>query len=80
MERCMEQRLVLHKHAISSWLTVRLTRDTMNTVLVVETDLVLNAQDNDFDDDAAGSLLAKVQEYLAANQHIDSADIEPIVD
>ena len=75
----MEQRLVEHRHAISSWLTVHLTRDTMETVLVVETDLVLNAQDNDFDSDAVSSLLAKVQEYLAANQHIDSADIEPIV-
>jgi hypothetical protein len=43
--RCMEQRLVENKHAISSWLTVRLTRDTMKTVLVIETDLVHNAQD-----------------------------------
>jgi hypothetical protein len=51
----------------------------MKTVLVVETDLVLNAQDNDFDGDAVSSLLAKVQEYLAANLHIDSADIKPIV-
>jgi hypothetical protein len=51
----------------------------MKTVLVVETDLVLNAQDHDFDSDAVSSLLAKVQEYLMANQHIDSADIEPIV-
>ena len=75
----MEQRLVEHKHAISSWLTVRLTRDSMKTVLVVQTDLVLNAQDHDFDRDAVSSLLAKVQGYLAANQHIDSADIEPIV-
>jgi hypothetical protein len=75
----MKQRLVEHKHAISSWLTVRLTRDSMKTVLVVETDLVLNAQDHDFDSDAVSSLLAKVQEYLMANQHIDSADIEPIV-
>ena len=75
----MEQRLVEHRRAISSWLTVHLTRDTMKTVLVVETDLVLNAQDNDFDGDAVSSLLAKVQEYLAANLHIDSADIEPIV-
>jgi hypothetical protein len=41
--------------------------------------LVLNAQDNDFDGDAVRSLLAKVQEYLTANQHIDSADVEPIV-
>ncbi len=75
----MKQRLVEHKHAISSWLVVRLTRDFMKTVLVVETDLVLNAQDHDFDSDAVSSLLAKVQEYLAANRHIDSADIEPIV-
>ena len=76
----MEQRLVEHRHATSSWLTVQLTRDTMKTVLVVETDLVLNAQDNDFDGDAVRSLLAKVQEYLAANQHIDSADTySPIV-
>ena len=76
----MEQRLIEHKHAISSWLTVRLTRDTMETVLVVETDLVLNAQDPDFDRDAVSGLLAKVQEYLGANRHIAGADVEPIVD
>ena len=76
----MKQCLFEHKHAISSWLTVRLTRDALKSVLVVETDLVLNAQDPDFDSDAVGSLFAKVQEYLAANIHIDSADIEPIVD
>jgi hypothetical protein len=34
---------------------------------------------DDFDGDAVSSLLAKVQEYLAANLHIDSADIKPIV-
>jgi hypothetical protein len=75
----MEQCLVEHKHAISSWLTVRLTREAMKTILVVKTDLVLNAHDPDFDGDAVGSLIAKVQEYLAANVHIDSADIEPNV-
>jgi hypothetical protein len=75
----MKQQLVDHKHAISSWLTVRLTRDTMKTVLVVETDLMLNAQDPDFDGDAVNSLLTKVQEYLGTNRHIDCADIEPIV-
>ena len=43
-EAHMEQRLVEHRHAFSSWLTVHVTRDTMKTVLVVETDLVLNVQ------------------------------------
>jgi hypothetical protein len=76
----MQQNLIEHPHAISSWLAVRLTRDAMMTVLVVETDLVLNAQDPDFDSVAVNSLVAKVQEYLAAHDHIDSADIEPTVD
>jgi hypothetical protein len=52
----------------------------MHTVLVVETDLVLNAQDPDFEAEAVRSLATAVQEYLAANEHIDSADIEPILD
>jgi hypothetical protein len=77
---CMKQHLFEHRHAISSWLTVRLTHDTMKTVLVVETDLMLNVQDPDFDGDDVNSLLTKVQEYLRANRHIDCADIEPIVD
>jgi hypothetical protein len=76
----MKQHLIEHKHAISSWLTVRLTHDTMKTVLMVETDLGLNTQDPDFDGDAVNSLLTMVQEYLGANGHIDCADIEPIVD
>lgn len=74
----MEQCLVEHKHAISSWLMVRLTRDTMETVLKIETDLVLNAHDPD--GESVRGLLARVQEYLGANRHIASADIEPIVD
>ena len=43
----MKQHLFEHRHAISSRLTVRLTHDTMKTVLVVVTDLMLNAQDPD---------------------------------
>lgn len=76
----MEQCLVEHKHAISSWLMVRLTRDIMETVLKIETDLVLNAHNADFDGDAVRGLLARVQEYLRVNRHIASADIDPIVD
>jgi hypothetical protein len=76
----MQQDLIEDPHAISSWLKVRLTRDGMMTVLVVETNLVLNAQDPDFDTVAVNSLFAKVQEYLATHEHIDSADIEPTVD
>ena len=76
----MELHLVGHKHAISSWLTVCLTSDSMKTVLVVQTDLVLNVEDPKFDGAVVGNLFAAVQEYLRLNKHIDSADIQPTLD
>lgn len=46
----MEQALVEHPHAKSSWITIRILRDRdMQTVLVVETDLVLNADNPNYD-------------------------------
>jgi hypothetical protein len=48
---------------------------------VSDISLMLNTQDPDFDGNAVNNLLKKkVQEYLEANEHIDCADIEPIVD
>jgi len=52
--------------------------EEMKTVLVVETDLSLNSLSDEYDKSAVDSLLHTVSEFLAANKHIDSADIERI--
>jgi hypothetical protein len=78
-EVCVGQCLVEHKHAISSWLMVRLTRDTMETVLKIETDLVLNAQTLTL---TATQCVAYSPECrnISGPQAYCQADIETIVD
>jgi len=74
----MAQEIITHPHAKSSWLTIRMRVDEMKTVLVVETDLSLNASSEDYNKAAVTSLLQSVSDFLATNKHIDSADIERI--
>lgn len=74
-----EQGLIEHPNAVASWLGVRLTRDATLTILFVETDLALDAKDEDYDTRAVEGLIAKVREFHAAN-NIDGADIIPVMD
>ena len=74
----MTQNILAHPHAKSSWFTVRMRVEEMKTVLVVETDLSLNAVSEDYNKDTVDSLLQSIAEFHGANKHIDSADIERI--
>jgi hypothetical protein len=49
------------------------------SILVVETDLVLDTQDQDFDAKPVDSLVAKIREFARANK-IDGVDIIPVMD
>lgn len=45
----MDQNIFNHDHAISSWITLCITRDrATTTVLMIETDLALNAKDPNY--------------------------------
>jgi len=74
-----EQGLIDHPNAVASWLMLRLTADATLSILVVETDLVLDTQDQDFDAKPVDSLVAKIREFARANK-IDGVDIIPVMD
>jgi len=55
----MGQGIIKHDNAISSWITLCIDRDGVTTtVLMIETDLSLNAEDPNYRKDAVDSLAA----------------------
>jgi hypothetical protein len=76
----MKQRLLEHPHAVASWQTIRVGRDgTLNNTVVVETDLMLNAQHEDYDKDAVDSLLDAVRKFIETNKYVDVVEVEPLL-
>lgn len=75
-----DQGLIRHPHIKSSWRTVRLDMpgDRLETVLVVETDLILNPDNPDHDGVAFGSMATAIREYLERNDNVDRATVYPI--
>jgi hypothetical protein len=75
----MNLHLIDHPHAKSSWIIVRILRDRdMQTILVVETDLILNPDDPQYDAPAVDGLTDAVAAYITNHGHVDSADIIPL--
>jgi hypothetical protein len=71
----MNLHLIDHPHAKSSRIVVRILRDLdMQTVVVVETDLILNPDDPHYDAAAVDGLTDAVAAYITNHQNIDSAD------
>ena len=75
-----DQGLVKHPHVKSSWRTVRLEMPDgiLETVLVIETDLVLNTDDPQHDAAAFNSMVQAVRDYMAAHDSVDRATIYPL--
>jgi hypothetical protein len=74
-----------HPNAKTTWTTIKLSRDhttgyqMMETVFIVETDLVLNANHPDYKKDAVDGLLAVANRYFADNAgRIDRIEIQTI--
>ena len=77
----MTQSLTRHRSVESSRRALRVGRDgSLSTTVVVETDLILDAQDEDYDKAAVDSLLSAVKQFIAANTHIDQVVIESVDD
>lgn len=74
----MDQDIIKHRHSLSSWHTVRLDREGIRTVLVVETDLAVRPDDADFNADAFNELTTEIRNYLATHDDVDSADVHRI--
>jgi hypothetical protein len=61
----MDQDIFKHDHAISSWITLCISRyGVTTTVLMVETDLNLNAKDSNYRKDSIDSLVAAAVAYV----------------
>jgi hypothetical protein len=75
----MGQDIFKHDHAISSWITLCISRDGVTTtVLMVETDLNLNAKDSNYRKDSIDSLVAAAVAYVRDHPQIDTIEIEQI--
>jgi hypothetical protein len=60
---------------------LRIGRDGNSTMtVVVETDLLLDAEDEDYDKAAVDSLLTAVKKFIDANPHVDQVVIESLDD
>ena len=68
-----------HVHAKNVWFTIEGSANGLKNVVVVETNLNLDAQHPDYDDQAMTSLLGAVQLFLAQNEgYVDEMRIVPV--
>ena len=75
----MDQGIFEHAHALSSWITLCITRDgATTTVLMIETDLNLNATASGYQKDAVDGLIASATAYVGDHSDIDTIEIEQI--
>ena len=75
----MDQDIVKHDHAISSWITLCVARDgVITTVLMVETDLSLNADAPNYQENAVAGLVEAAVAYVRDHSHIDTIEIEQL--
>jgi hypothetical protein len=69
---------VNHPNVISTWTVLELTGDNIiENVLMVETDLYLNAEHPQYDRERVDALLATVQKFMKSNEAINRTRIIP---
>ena len=76
----MHQHQIDNIHARTCWETIGLRNDETITVLVVETDLVLDMESTGFDADLYRELMEAVREYVKMQTHIDAVAFYKIGD
>ncbi len=70
-----------HVHAKQVWFTIEGSANGLKNVVVVETNLHVDARHPDYDDQAMTSLIEAVQRFLAQNKSsVDEMRIAPIRD
>jgi hypothetical protein len=75
----MDQDIIKHDNAVSSWITLCIARDgVITTVLMIETDLCLNADAPNYQKNAVDSLVATAVAYFGDHPHIDTIEIEQL--
>ena len=71
MEIDLSQNLIDHPHAKTSWLAMRVDRNReLKTTLIVETDLVMNNEDPQYDQNALTGHMGVVLDYLNKNNQL----------
>lgn len=66
-----------NKHYRSSHITIERAHDGgISYVVVIKTDLILNREDPAYDQQAVDQLLADIERYVKANDHVDKVHIE----
>jgi hypothetical protein len=76
----MHQHQIDNLHARTCWETIGLRNEETITVLVVETDLVLDTESTGFDADLYRDLVEAVREYVKMQTHIDTVAFYKIGD
>jgi hypothetical protein len=76
----MHQHQIDNLHARTCWETIGLRNEETITVLVVETDLVLDTEATGFDADLYRELVEAVREYVKMQTHIDTVAFYKIGD
>ena len=75
----MDQDVIKHDNAVSSWIRLRVARDgTTTTILMIETDLSLNAEDPDYRKAAVKSLVKAAVAYVHDHPPVDTVEIEQL--
>lgn len=75
----MDQELIKHGHAISSWIALRISRSGgVTSELTIETDLCLNEEDPNYEKDRVDSLIAAAVAYIAGRLQIGTIEIRPL--
>ena len=73
----MDQDIIRHKNALSSWIALRVGRDgAVARILRLETDLTLTANDRAHRADKLNELLEAAAVYLREHPDVDSVEIE----
>jgi hypothetical protein len=76
----MQQHQIDNINARACWETVGLRDGETKVVLIVETDLILDAETTGFDADVYQALLEDAREYVAMQTHIDTVAFYKIGD
>jgi hypothetical protein len=73
----MEQDIVQHDNAMSSWIVIRIARDGKLTKLLrIETDLSLDAEDPNYQADAVSGLSEAALTHLRQHPDVESIELE----
>lgn len=68
----MQQHQIDNINARTCWETIGLRNGEIKVVLIVQTDLILDAEDVGFDAESYQELLANVTDYMITQRHIDT--------